>query len=172
MAHPTRIILGLGSNLSPRKERLHQAISRLQSLGILNEITRSRIYENPALLPEDAPAEWNQSFLNMAISGDCRLAPEDLLDAIKQLEIMLGREHRGHWGPREIDIDILLYGPLEYQSERLHLPHPGLLVRAFALLPAAECEPDMIPPTARQSLQQLAAAMDQSTLTLWRGEAA
>jgi 2-amino-4-hydroxy-6-hydroxymethyldihydropteridine diphosphokinase len=83
-------------------------------------------------------------YANACALGRTDLAPLDLLDAIKQLELDLGRVDTVRWGPRVIDIDILFYGALSYQDARLVIPHRDLLRRAFVLIPLAEIAPDLI----------------------------
>src|SRR5690606_1507049 len=127
------VILGLGSNKGDREAYLTQACEALA--GILKEMRRSRLYESVALLPEAPPEGWDRPFLNMAVAGETDLAPHALLDAIKEVEQNLGRSKVGHWGPREIDIDILAIDDMVLDTPLLSVPHTGLLTRHFALLP-------------------------------------
>lgn len=134
------IILGLGSNIGDRIGHLRDAVAALAPL--LSDMRVSRVYETPALLPKDAPPEWDISYYNLAVSGESSLSPEALLAEVKALEQSLGRQFRGVWGPREIDIDILAIEGVMVDSEALSIPHQGLLGRDFALLPFAELAPD------------------------------
>ena len=93
-------------------------------------------------MPNNAPDDWDMNFINMAISGDCDLDPAELLNAIKKIERKLGRIDRGFWGPREIDIDILIYGDKEIILENLIIPHKYLLERPFALIPSCDLLPN------------------------------
>jgi 2-amino-4-hydroxy-6-hydroxymethyldihydropteridine diphosphokinase len=136
----TMIVLGLGSNLDDRAQQLHQAVNALKLH--LSDMHLSPVYESAALLPVDAPAEWNRHFLNMAVAGQTPLSPRALLEAIKAIERRMGRRPRGHWGPREIDIDILIYGDRIVDDPDLVIPHPGLLLRDFALIPLADVAPE------------------------------
>jgi 2-amino-4-hydroxy-6-hydroxymethyldihydropteridine diphosphokinase len=156
-------LLGLGANTGGREEYLRAAVAALGAH--LQNIRLSRLYESAALLPENAPASWDRPFLNMAIIGQTALAPEALLITVKALETRLGRRKSGHWGPREIDIDILLYEGHSLRTETLTLPHLGLLQRDFALIPAAEVAPDWVHPENGRTLSALASDM-QSELTL------
>ena len=133
------IVLGLGSNQGDREQQLRRAVEALKT--ILINVRCSAVYESAPLLPKDAPAEWNIVYLNMAIAGEVQLAPDILLQKIKNLEQSLGRISRGHWGPREIDIDILACGDSVIDEEDLMVPHKELLGRDFALIPFAEIHP-------------------------------
>lgn len=100
-------------------------------------------------------------FINAALLLETALLPHELLDALKALELQLGRRPTYRWGPREIDLDILAYDNLRLHDERLTLPHPRLLERAFALIPLAEIEEqyvvlrDALPPEAREDVTAL-----------------
>ena len=131
------VILGLGSNIGDRMAHLRAARDVLA--GVLGKLKCSKVYTSPAMLPPDAPSEWDIPFYNMAISGTTSLAPEILL---KTIELQLGRELRGVWGPREIDIDILAMEDVLVNSSSLYVPHKGLLERDFALVPLAELAAD------------------------------
>lgn len=138
------VILGLGTNIGDRMQLLRDAIDHLQPL--LSDIECSTVYESPALLPDHAPENWDVPFYNMAVAGKCTLSPHDLLKAVKDIEHKMGRKDRGHWGPREIDIDILAYGDRVLNTPDLILPHAGLLLRDFALIPLAEIAPQWLCP--------------------------
>lgn len=140
------VILGLGSNIGDRMTNLRAAQDGLGEL--LADMQASSIYRSEALLPQNAPADWNCEFLNMAVMGKTTLAPEMLLASIKKLEGEMGRQSRGHWGPREIDIDILAYDDVVMDSPELTIPHKELLNRDFALVPLCELAPDWCFPVA------------------------
>lgn len=139
MQHETttqRVLLGLGSNVGDRHDMLRRAVWLLAPA--MSDVLLSNVYESPALLPEGAPAEWNIPFLNMCLSARTDLAPQALFERCKAVEAELGRQARGHWGPREIDIDLLAYGRQCFASESLTIPHPRMLERDFVLLPLCE----------------------------------
>jgi 2-amino-4-hydroxy-6-hydroxymethyldihydropteridine diphosphokinase/dihydropteroate synthase len=134
------VYLGLGSNMGDRRANLTRALGLLAAGG--TEVLRvSPVVESPAMLPEDAPPDWNRPFLNLV--AECRTedSPEALLDRLKGIERELGREVRGRWAPREIDLDILLWGREQIATERLRVPHVGLPERAFVLTPLAALDP-------------------------------
>ena len=103
----------------------------------------SSFYESPhlGLRPEDA--ERYPAHLNCAAKAGATLAPLEVLQRIREAENAGGRQRTEHWGPRTIDIDLLLYDDLTLQSDELTLPHPGILERAFVLRPLAEIAPDL-----------------------------
>jgi len=140
------VILGLGSNVGDRLKHLGAAIRGLSAL--LQNTHCSRLLESPAMMPKDAPPEWNLPYINMAISGDTSLSPQALFKAIKTIEHKIGRVPRGAWGPREIDIDILAMDDKVLETAELTIPHRGLLERDFALLPLIDVAPDWRYPAA------------------------
>lgn len=156
------VILGLGTNMGNREEHLRRAVAALRPL--LADMRCSAVYQSSALLPEGAPKEWNTPFLNMALCGDTELQPLMLLAETQAVEQALGRKARGHWGPREIDIDILAYDDKRVALPTLAIPHRELLKRDFALIPLAGLAPDWIHPETGKTAFELAARM-KSTLT-------
>ena len=134
------VYLGLGSNLGDRRANLSRALASLaaQSTRVLRV---SPVVESPALLPEDAPPDWNRPFLNVV--AECRTddVPDGLLRRLNGIELELGRGPHTRWAPRPIDIDILLWGSEEIATERLRIPHPGVTERAFVLTPLAALAP-------------------------------
>jgi 2-amino-4-hydroxy-6-hydroxymethyldihydropteridine diphosphokinase len=133
------IVIGLGSNVGDRLRHLEVAVGYLS--GFISNIDISAIYESPALLKDEAPGAWNVPFLNMAIKGETNLSAQLLLEKIKQVEKQIGRVDRGIWAPREIDIDILVYGDIHINENNLVIPHAGLCQRDFVLLPLADVAP-------------------------------
>lgn len=139
----TTVILGLGSNVGDRVGFLDQAVERLESCGALTNPRRSALYESDALLPENAPEDWDRPYYNTAIRGETKLSPHELLAAIKDIESSLGREEEHlRWSPRTIDIDILAYGDEHIHDSQLTIPHIGLQDRPFALLPLLDVFPE------------------------------
>jgi 2-amino-4-hydroxy-6-hydroxymethyldihydropteridine diphosphokinase/dihydropteroate synthase len=134
------VYLGLGSNLGDRRASLSRALTLLaeQSTRVLRV---SPVVESPALLPEDAPADWNRPYLNVV--AECRTddSPDGLLERLKGIELELGRGAHARWAPRPIDIDVLLWGSEVVATERLRIPHPGVTERAFVLTPLAALAP-------------------------------
>jgi 2-amino-4-hydroxy-6-hydroxymethyldihydropteridine diphosphokinase len=137
-----RAFLGLGSNVGDRLANLRAAVGALDGRGV-RVAARSSVYETePQGEVRDQP-----DFLNACVEVETTLDPEELLDACKAVERDLGREAGGvRHGPRPIDIDLLLLGDIEYESDRLALPHRDLLARRFVLAPLVELDPDLALP--------------------------
>lgn len=137
------ILLGLGSNLGDRQANLEAA---LRALGHgddapLRLLRVSSVYESAALLPEDAPEEWNIAYYNIVAVAETTLSPDALLEAAQRIEIALGRKDVGRWGPRLIDVDLLACDDTQLESEALTLPHREMLNRDFVMVPLAEIAP-------------------------------
>lgn len=130
------VYLGLGSNVGDRFGNLNRAIAAIAAAGIEVDAVSSAYETEPVGEILDQP-----DFLNAAIRVRTGLAPEDLLDRLKAIEAELGRElGTPRHSPRVIDIDLLLYGNLEYESERLRLPHREVTSRRFVLVPLLELD--------------------------------
>ena len=158
-------IIGLGSNLGDCEANLRRAIDALAPHVV--GIQESCIYASPAMLPKDAPDDWDVPFLNMAICGQTELAPEQLLGHTMDIEEKLGRERTQHWGPRVIDLDILAYDQIVLDDSKLRIPHPGMLERAFVLLPMRDIAPHWIYPRpslhAGKTIHEIARTMLDNT---------
>lgn len=137
---PDRVVyLGLGSNVGDRTGYLREAIRRLEEKGLVLEAVSSAWETEPVGEILDQP-----DFLNAAIRVRSDLEPEALLDVLKAVEAELGRETGlPRHSPRVIDIDLLLMGDLEYESERLRLPHQETTSRRFVLAPLLELDPGL-----------------------------
>lgn len=130
--------LSLGSNQGERLELLRKAVSMLNDVEGVEVAGISSVYETDPVGYVDQPA-----FLNLAVAVETTLDPRALLAACQGIESALGRTRTVRWGPRTIDIDILLYGNVRLDSEELTIPHPRLCERAFALVPLVEIAPDV-----------------------------
>lgn len=136
------VYLGLGSNIGDRQAYLRDAIRRLQEKGLGLEAVSSAWETEPVGEILDQP-----DFLNAAIRVRTDLEPEPLLDQLKAVEAEIGRETGlPRHSPRVIDVDLLLMGDLEYESERLRLPHREATSRRFVLAPLLELDPDLALP--------------------------
>jgi 2-amino-4-hydroxy-6-hydroxymethyldihydropteridine diphosphokinase len=145
--------LGLGSNIGERREHLQQAVDELPAFGV-EVLASSSVYETePVGLVLDQP-----DFLNACIRIRTDHAAEDLLDACKETERIVGRTASGvRHGPRVIDVDVLLLDDLQYVSRRLTLPHPEVTSRRFVLVPLLELDPQLRLPGGHSLADALAA---------------
>ncbi|MEH0831220.1 2-amino-4-hydroxy-6-hydroxymethyldihydropteridine diphosphokinase [Anaplasma bovis] len=154
------IVLALGSNLGSRLDNLITASKMLP----LRNRKYSYVYESKALLPENAPLNWDIPFLNMAISGYTHLSPTELLTSIKDIEKSLGRRNMGVWAPRPIDIDILFYGRSSIQDTTLTIPHKRIHERDFVLVPACDICARFSHSTLEVTLESLLLNMDSDVV--------
>ena len=129
--------VGLGSNLDEPVQQVRRALQELDRLPATRCVRHSALYHTRPLGPQDQP-----DYINAVAQLATGLAPEPLLDALQSLEQRHRRVRQGpRWGPRTLDLDLLLYDTLQMSTERLILPHPELTRRAFVLLPLAEVAP-------------------------------
>jgi len=149
------VYLALGSNMGNRAANLKEAIA---SLSPQMEVkAKSKIYETPP---------WGyteqEKFLNQVLMVKTYLEPESLLKHLKRLETALGRKASFQNGPRLIDIDILFYDDLVFESPALAIPHPHVHERGFVLVPLNDIAPDLMHPTLKQTVRALLAVCDTS----------
>jgi len=155
---PIRAYLGLGSNLGNRGDNLRAALAALAADGQARPAAVSAFYETEPWGYREQPA-----FLNCAVALDTILPPVKLLELCQSIERRLGRQAGGRrYGPRVIDLDILLYGNaiVARETPDLRIPHPRLHLRAFALLPLAEIAGEVLHPVLNRAIGELAAAVD------------
>jgi 2-amino-4-hydroxy-6-hydroxymethyldihydropteridine diphosphokinase len=145
--------LGLGSNVGERRVNLQRAIELLDLRDVAVLASSSTYDTDPVGEVLDQP-----NFLNACIQIDTDLAPEELLDACKDVERELGRDVEGgiRHGPRPIDVDVLLLGDQAFSSERLTLPHAQVLARRFVLIPLLELDFDLTVPGGQRLADALA----------------
>jgi 2-amino-4-hydroxy-6-hydroxymethyldihydropteridine diphosphokinase len=149
-----RVLLGLGANIGGRAEQLREALVRLRNSAGIRVGGVSGVYESEPAGVKDQPP-----FLNMAVEIWTEMTPLELLNAVKSLEARMGREKSQRWGPRRIDIDLILAEDRVLDSERLTLPHPAFRGRAFVLAPLAEIAPDAVDPVTGSTVRELADAV-------------
>ena len=152
MLNNIQVYLALGSNLGDRQANLVEATKQLQQSVTIK--TLSAIYETKPAYITDQP-----NFYNMVLQGLTTLSPQALLRRLKSIENDLGRRQTVRYGPRPIDVDILLYGEMQLATPDLVIPHPRMTERAFVLIPLAEIAPDLIIPGRWESAKQLAARL-------------
>ena len=121
-----RVFVGLGSNLASPRQQVTDAIQALDALEDIELRQASGLYRTAAWGVTDQPA-----FVNAVAELATDWPPERLLDGLLAIEAEAGRVRKEHWGPREIDLDILVFGQCVFHTPRLRLPHPGIAERAF-----------------------------------------
>lgn len=138
----TTSYIGIGSNVGDRPDFCRKAVKALDSAEGIRVTSVSSIYETA---PLGGPPQ--RSFINVAAKIETELQPRDLLEACKRIEQRLGREPSDiRWGPRVVDLDILLYGAEKVSEPDLEIPHARLKERRFALVPLLEIDPDLTDP--------------------------
>ena len=134
------VYIGLGSNLGDRHCNIETAIELMKVAGVEVDKVASFI-ETPPYGEVEQP-----NFVNTVCSAETVLSPQELLEELKEIEKKMGRVETVRWGPRVIDLDILLYDNLILQEENLNIPHADMLNRQFVLTPLIEIAPDLVHP--------------------------
>jgi 2-amino-4-hydroxy-6-hydroxymethyldihydropteridine diphosphokinase len=145
---PQRTFIGLGSNLGDRVGNLREAVQRLGAVITLEKVSNLYVAAPLGYVRHDA-------FINAVVQGTCVLKPMELLRDLQQIERVMGRRMGVEYGPRPIDLDILLFGSFQMETIELTLPHPRLAERAFVLKPLAELAPDLMHPVLYYTVAQL-----------------
>ncbi|KAF0279940.1 2-amino-4-hydroxy-6-hydroxymethyldihydropteridine diphosphokinase [Spiribacter aquaticus] len=157
----SRAFVGIGSNLDGPGAQVRAAIEALDGIAGTRCVAASRRHRNPPMGPADQP-----DYVNAVAALETGLDPQALLTRLQALEAAAGRDRSGRrWGPRPLDLDLLVYDDRQISAPALTVPHPGIAQRAFVLVPWAEIAPDWrIPGLGR--VRELAAALDGAALTV------
>lgn len=139
----TEVWIGLGSNLGQPASEVSRAIEVLRRHTAFEHLVASSLYRSPPHGPQEQP-----DFINAVVRAETTLSPDQLLIELKAIEKTAGREPGLRWGPRILDMDILLYGDLQLHREGLTIPHKELRRREFVLYPMHEIDPDLHVPGA------------------------
>ena len=153
---PVTAYIALGANLGDRESNIRAALEKLEHTPGINVTKVSTLIENPAVGgPADSPP-----FLNAAAELVTSLTPAALLEALLAVEQSLGRTRDVKWGPRAIDLDLLLYADHVLNTRGLTLPHPLMHQRRFVLEPLAQLAPDAVHPTTHRTIRELLDDLD------------
>ncbi|PLR65679.1 MULTISPECIES: 2-amino-4-hydroxy-6-hydroxymethyldihydropteridine diphosphokinase [Bacillaceae] len=156
--------LALGSNIGNRERYLKDAILSLHGHSSIEVVKISSIYETDPIGYEDQDA-----FLNMVLSVRTDLSAFQLLREMQQIEKRLGRVRDIKWGPRTLDLDILLFNHENIETEQLIIPHPRMLERSFVLIPLHEIEHDIRIPNSNQPLSVIIDQLtDKKGVRIWK----
>ncbi|MFN3396076.1 MAG: 2-amino-4-hydroxy-6-hydroxymethyldihydropteridine diphosphokinase [Thermodesulfovibrionales bacterium] len=143
------VYLSIGSNLGRREDNCLKALKAMEEKGMTIK-KRSLMYETEPWGVREQPY-----FINMAVEVETDLPPDKLLQVVKEIEKEMGRTETYKWGPRIIDIDILLYNDLIYERSDLKIPHPFMHERDFVLRPLSEIAPDKVHPVLNKTISEL-----------------
>ena len=146
----SQVYLGLGSNLNDRQGNIFEALKRLSSISGISVVNSSSLYETEPVGYIDQAC-----FINAVVEIKTILSPRRLLDLCLKIECNMGRDRKIQKGPREIDVDILLYDRLIVDEDDLKIPHPAMHERRFVLVPLAEIAPDLIHPILMRSIKEI-----------------
>jgi len=148
-----RVYIALGANLGEPRQTIKDAIFHLSGLPQLQHLRASSLYSSSPMGPSDQP-----DYVNAVVVAETDLAPLALLDLLQATEHKFGRQRKQHWGPRTLDLDVLLYDDAVINEPRLTIPHPDLCERDFVVVPLAELAPELVLPNG-QSLKSLEGVM-------------
>ncbi|MBM7704887.1 2-amino-4-hydroxy-6-hydroxymethyldihydropteridine diphosphokinase [Metabacillus iocasae] len=156
--------IALGSNIEDRLYYLKHGVLSLARHSAIKVINGSSIYETEPVGYTD-----QNRFLNMVIELNTSLSPNELLSVLQQIELDSGRKREMKWGPRTLDLDILLYNQENIETERLKVPHPRMLERAFVMVPLLELNPLLSIPNHAQEIRTLIDKLeDREGVTVWK----
>ncbi|HHU20185.1 MAG TPA: 2-amino-4-hydroxy-6-hydroxymethyldihydropteridine diphosphokinase [Bacilli bacterium] len=144
-----KVYIALGSNIAPRVDYLNQAIEAIGQVEQMSVVKQSSIYETEPVGYQD-----QAKFLNQVIEVETTYSPMEVLLACQSIENKLGRKREVRWGPRTIDLDILLYNHENIMTNQLIVPHPRMDSRAFVLVPLVELNPELVIPTTNQTVSE------------------
>lgn len=145
-----KVYISFGSNIGDREYQINEALRKLEQIQDTKIKAVSSLYET-------APVGGvvQNDFLNGAAIVETNLTPISFLNEIQRIELELGRERKIHWGPRTIDLDVLLMDDVVIEHERLKVPHPFMHERSFVLIPLAEIAPEAVHPVLNKKIKEL-----------------
>ncbi|UVW34817.1 2-amino-4-hydroxy-6-hydroxymethyldihydropteridine diphosphokinase [SAR92 clade bacterium H455] len=158
------VYIALGSNMDSPHSQLDSALAVLSQHPRIALVATSNRYQTPPIGPQQP------DFINAAAQLSTDLSPLDLLDALQAIEQQQHRVRSIHWGPRTLDLDILLYDNFVIESERLTIPHPRMAERGFVLVPLADLDAQLALPSGETVAQLLANCSQQGIVKTTSGE--
>jgi 2-amino-4-hydroxy-6-hydroxymethyldihydropteridine diphosphokinase len=153
MPRPVRCLIALGSNLGDRLENLRAGISGLSDAASIDVVALSPLYETA---PVGGP-ENQGPYLNAALAAETTLDAAEVLALLHRIEASRERRRVEHWGPRTLDLDLLVYGDLVTDAAGLHVPHPRMHERRFVMVPVCDVAPDLVHPRLGRTMRDLLA---------------
>jgi 2-amino-4-hydroxy-6-hydroxymethyldihydropteridine diphosphokinase len=157
-----RVFIGMGSNLGDRALQLQKALELIGVMPSTKILRMSSIYETSPVGIPDQPR-----FLNAVIELSTSMVPVDLLKEMEKIERELGRMEITRWGPRTIDLDILLCDDDVIVSDELTIPHPRMTERKFVLVPLAELDPAVVHPVEHKTVETILARCSSTEDVVW-----
>ncbi|MEN6462183.1 MAG: 2-amino-4-hydroxy-6-hydroxymethyldihydropteridine diphosphokinase [Syntrophomonas sp.] len=148
-----RVFVGLGANLGNKRQNIVDAVEKIAALERIEIVKESSFYNSPPWGKVD-----QEDFINQVIEIKTDLSPWELLHKLQKIEINMGRQRLEKWGPRTIDLDILLFGDEAIESEELTIPHPYMYQRLFVLIPLEEINSELIFPDGTRIKEVLSRA--------------
>ncbi|MFH0777018.1 MAG: 2-amino-4-hydroxy-6-hydroxymethyldihydropteridine diphosphokinase [Candidatus Eisenbacteria bacterium] len=145
-----KVFVGIGSNLGEKERNIRRAVDELSAMPFTKLITVSSLYDSEPVGDVEQPG-----FVNAVALIESDLPPARLLWNLMLIEKRMGRVRTVRWGPRPIDLDILLYGKSLIEEHGLSIPHPEMEKRAFVLIPLLEIEPDLVHPRTKEPMKKL-----------------
>lgn len=155
--------IGLGANLGDPRAQIAEALRRLGSAPETRLVRAATLYRSDPVGPPDQP-----EYFNTVAQIETRLEPAALLASVQAIERSLGRTRSIRWGPRLIDLDILLYGDRRIEEAGLVIPHPEITRRRFVLQPLFDLAPDLLVPGSAGSVRDLLGALEDSEKSVRR----
>ncbi|SFA51283.1 2-amino-4-hydroxy-6-hydroxymethyldihydropteridinediphosphokinase [Anoxybacillus pushchinoensis] len=159
--------IALGSNIGDRFAYLLQAVKALHDHECISVLATSSVYETDPIGYVDQAC-----FLNMVVKVSTSLSPLALLTATMNIEKMFGRKRKVRWGPRTLDLDILLYNHENIETEQLIIPHPRMFERAFVLIPLFEIDESLIIPSVQRPLRSYIDQLSHQGVRIWKSREA
>ena len=152
--------IGLGSNMDSPRQHITTAIQSLGEIQSTRIINVSSLYKSKPMGPQN-----QDDYINAVVQIETEMEPTELLNYLQAIENRHGRVRAEHWGPRTIDLDILMFGNEIIQNDRLTVPHPQITKRSFVIVPLAEIAPDVVIPE-KGLVSELLLSIDQDGLEI------